>query len=77
MKIRIGVSNRHIHLKKEDFVKLFGNDNLEIDKELYQPGQFASKCKVTIKTDKNEINNVRIIGPFRSYTQIEISKTDA
>lgn len=77
MRVRIGVSNRHVHLKKEDFIKLFGNDNLEVDKELYQPGQFASKCKVTVKTTKNEIKNVRVIGPFRDYTQIEISRTDA
>lgn len=77
MKVRIGVSNRHVHLKKDDFIKLFGNIDLEIDKELYQPGQFASKCRVTIKTSKSELNNVRVMGPFRNYTQVEISKTDA
>lgn len=77
MNVRIGVSNRHVHLKKDDFVKLFGNIDLEIDKELYQPGQFASKCRVTIKTSKSELNNVRVMGPFRNYTQVEISKTDA
>ena len=77
MKVRIGVSNRHVHLTRDDFVKLFGNIDLEIDKELYQPGQFASKCRVTIKTSKSVINNVRVMGPFRNYTQIEISKTDA
>lgn len=77
MNVRIGVSNRHVHLKKDDFIKLFGNIDLEIDKELYQPGQFASKCQVTIKTSKSELNNVRVMGPFRNYTQVEISKTDA
>ncbi len=77
MNVRIGVSNRHVHLKKDDFIKLFGNIDLEIDKELYQPGQFASKCRVTIKTSKSELNNVRVMGPFRNYTQVEISKTDA
>ena len=77
MNVRIGVSNRHVHLKKDDFIKLFGNIDLEIDKELYQPGLFASKCRVTIKTSKSELNNVRVMGPFRNYTQVEISKTDA
>ncbi len=77
MKVRIGVSNRHVHLKKDDFIKLFGDINLDVDRYLYQNGQFASKCKVIVKTDKNEIKNVRVLGPFRDYTQIEISKTDA
>ena len=77
MKVRIGVSNRHVHLKKDDFIKLFGEVELIKDKDLYQPGLFASIYKVTIKTLKNEIKNVRVIGPFRDYTQIEISKTDA
>lgn len=77
MKVRIGVSNRHVHLKEEDFKKLFGDVILEKDKDLYQPNQFASIYKLTIKTLKNEIRNVRVLGPFRSYTQIEISKTDA
>ena len=70
MNVRIGVSNRHVHLKKDDFIKLFGNIDLEIDKELYQPGQFASKCRVTIKTSKSELNNVPVMGPFRNYTQV-------
>ena len=77
MKVRIGVSNRHVHLKKDDFIKLFGEVELIKDKDLYQPGLFASIYKVTIKTLKNEIKNVRVIGPFRDYKQIEISKTDA
>ena len=77
MNVRIGVSNRHVHLKKEDFIKLFGVDELIKDKDLYQPGQFASIHKVTIKTLKSEIKNVRVLGPFRNYTQIEISKTDS
>lgn len=77
MKVRIGVSNRHVHLKESDFIKLFGNVDLIKDKELYQPSQFASIYKVTIKTEKNEINNVRVMGPFREYTQVEISKSDA
>ena len=78
MKISVGVSNRHIHLKKEDLEVLFGvGYELSFYKELNQPGQFASLEKVTIKTEKDEISNVRILGPVRNYTQVEISKTDA
>lgn len=76
MKIKVGVSNRHVHLKQSDLDILFGKE-LTRQKDLSQPGQFASFEVVTIKTDKSEINNVRILGPVRDYTQIEISKTDA
>ena len=78
MEISIGVSARHVHIKKEDFEALFGSDvMLEPEKELTQPGQFASNNKVTIQTEKGSIPNVRILGPFRSYTQVELSLTDA
>ena len=76
--VQIGVSNRHVHLTEEDFKILFGNDAvLEKNKDLTQPGQFASTSTVTIKTEKDKIENVRVLGPIRKYTQVEISKTDA
>lgn len=76
--VKIGVSNRHVHLKESDFKILFGeNAFLEKNNDLTQPGEFASTSKLIIKTLKNEIPNVRVLGPFRSYTQVEISKTDA
>ena len=78
IEVKIGVSNRHVHLKEEDFKILFGNNfNLEKIKDLTQPGEFASNCKLTIKTEKDFIENVRVLGPLRNYTQVEISKTDA
>ena len=78
MEVKIGVSNRHVHLCERDFKILFGdNYELEVKKELVQPGEFASNSVVTIKTDKSEIGNVRVLGPLRSYTQVEISRTDA
>jgi len=78
MKVSIGVSNRHVHLTKEHLNILFGDGyELENKYNLNQPGQFASNSLVTIKTDKSEISNVRVLGPVRSYTQAEISKTDA
>lgn len=77
MIIPVGVSARHIHLTKENFIKLFGYEELTFLKDLTQPGLFASLETVTIKGSKNEINNVRILGPFREYSQVEISKTDS
>ena len=78
MKVSIGVSNRHIHLTQEHLEYLFGKGyKLKELKKINQPGQFASVETVTIKTEKSSIDNVRILGPIRNYTQIEISKTDA
>ena len=77
MKITVGVSARHIHLTKENFYKIFGYEELTKFKDIKQPGLFAAEETVTLKTDNYEINNVRILGPFREYNQAEISKTDA
>lgn len=78
MEVKIGVSNRHVHLCERDLKILFGdNYELEVKKMLVQPGEFASNSVVTIKTDKSEISNVRVLGSIRSYTQVEVSKTDA
>lgn len=78
MDIILGVSNRHIHLTKEDYELLFGKDKeLEVDRYLLQPEQFASFSYVDIRTEKNTIKHVRVLGPFRNYTQLEVSKTDS
>ena len=78
MKVSIGVSNRHVHLKQEHLNILFGeNFELKKIKDLNQPGQFMSESKLTIKTEKGSFDNVRVVGPVRDYTQVEISKTDA
>ena len=78
MKVSIGVSNRHVHLTREHLNILFGEGYELVKKnDLSQPGQYASTAVVTLKTDKSEINNVRVLGPVRDYTQVEISKTDA
>ena len=77
MKILVGVSNRHCHLTEDTYVQLFGNNKLEKHKDLVQPGEFASTSKIIIKKGDREIKEVRVLGPFRDYDQVEISKTDA
>ena len=77
LKTTVGVSNRHVHLSENDFKVLFGDATLTKLRDINQIGQFAANEVVCIKTDKNQIENVRIIGPLRTYTQVEISKTDA
>lgn len=78
MKVSIGVSNRHVHLNEKDLFILFGEGyTLKKHRDINQPGQFASKETVTILTEKGSIQNVRVLGPIRPYTQVEISKTDA
>ncbi|HYE67473.1 MAG TPA: phosphate propanoyltransferase [Anaerovoracaceae bacterium] len=76
--INVGISNRHIHLSEADKTILFGeNYKLTILKDLRQPGQFACKETVTIKGPKGEIENVRVLGPERKQTQVEISQSDS
>ena len=78
MKVTVGVSNRHVHLKQEDLEYLFGSGfELEEVRPINQPGQFASSSFVSIKGPKGVIEKVRILGPVRPYTQVEIAKTDA
>ena len=77
MKISVGVSNRHVHLTDEDYKLLFGDMPFTKRNDLNQPGMFASELTVTITGSKRSISDVRVLGPLRSYTQVEISKTDA
>lgn len=73
----VGISNRHVHLTSNTYKILFGDRKLEKLRDINQVGQFSSVDTVTLKTAKNEIKNVRVMGPFRKYNQVEISKTDA
>lgn len=78
MKIKVGISNRHIHLCKRDADILFGN-NYEFKKrnDLSQIGEYACEETVIISTDKYEFPHVRVMGPIREYTQVEVSLDDA
>ncbi len=76
-KIPVSGSNRHIHLSPSDLEILFGKGyQLAKMKDLSQPGQFAAKECVKIKTDKGEKDSIRILGPVRGKTQIELLASD-
>jgi len=78
IQIPVGVSNRHVHLTKEDVDILFGKGyNLTKKRDLSQMGQFACEEVVCIKNNDKIIEHVRVLGPIRKYTQVEIMKTDA
>ncbi|MBC2619907.1 MULTISPECIES: phosphate propanoyltransferase [Citrobacter] len=75
--IPLGISNRHIHLCTEDYVRLFPNQPISKKKWLLQPGQYAAEQTVTLVGPKGQLKNVRLLGPLRSASQVEISRTDA
>ena len=76
--VPIGVSARHVHLTQEHVEALFGPGYQLTKKKVLLGGQFASNEKVTIVCLKlRAIENVRVLGPVRKNTQVEISATDA
>ena len=77
--IPVGVSNRHIHLSVSDLETLFGvGYELTPMKDLSQPGQYACKEVLTIVgPSMRPIENVRVLGPVRKTSQVEISATDS
>ena len=77
--VPVGISNRHIHLSRQDCDILFGKGyELTHCKDLSQPGQYACKEVLTIiGPSLRSIENVRVLGPLRKQTQVEISRTDS
>ncbi|MGG1675331.1 phosphate propanoyltransferase [Neobacillus sp. NRS-1170] len=75
--VPIAASNRHIHLSPEHVERLFGRGyQLNKLKDLSQPNQFAAKETVTLIGPKGKIPNVRVLGPSRGNTQVEVSLFD-
>jgi putative phosphotransacetylase len=78
MNVPVGVSARHIHLSPAHIEVLFGEGYaLKEMKPLSQPGQFAAEETVAVYGNKGKFDKVRILGPARGATQLEISRTDA
>ncbi|MCI5593983.1 MAG: phosphate propanoyltransferase [Clostridia bacterium] len=76
--VKIGLSNKHLHLQKEHIEILFGKGHeLTPTKPLVQPGQFACEEKVDIVGPKNTLKGIRVLGPARPETQVEVAMTDA
>jgi putative phosphotransacetylase len=77
-KVVCSISVKHVHLCREHLDVLYGKDyEPVILKELYQPGNYAYKETVTVVGPKlNALQNVRILGPLRSKSQVELAKTD-
>ncbi len=75
--VKIGVSQRHIHLSREDLDTLFGEGYELTPKKVLMGKEFASNEVVTlVGPSLKAIENVRILGPVRKNTQVEISRTD-
>jgi putative phosphotransacetylase len=75
----VQASSRHMHVSREDMDVLFGpGAELTFDRALYQEGNFASKETVTIVGPRSRvISNLRILGPMRKQSQVELAFTDA
>ena len=76
MEVIIEISNRHVHLTKKVYDMLF-DEEMSVKKYLSQTGEFVSNQVVTLKANDVVIENVKVLGPFRDYNQVEISKKDA
>lgn len=76
--IPVGVSARHAHINKEHLEQLYGpGHELTVRAELYQPGNFAAEETVTVVGPRmRALESVRILGPLRNYSQVEIARTD-
>ncbi|HBT49838.1 MAG: Phosphate propanoyltransferase [Caldanaerobacter subterraneus] len=77
IEVPINVSGRHVHLSQEHIEALFGKGyTLTPIRDLMQPGEFAAKETVIVVGPKGILQSVRVLGPARKKTQVEVSKTD-
>ena len=77
-KVGVGISNKHVHLNEADLATLFGaGHKLTVKKQLSQPGQFAAEEMVDVVGPKGTLKGIRILGPTRKESQVELAMTDA
>jgi putative phosphotransacetylase len=77
-KVEVGISNKHVHLSEADLTKLFGaGHKLTLKKELKQPGQYAAEELVDVTGPKGTLKGIRVLGPTRKESQVELAMTDA
>ena len=75
--IRVSVSVRHAHLSKADVETLFGQGYVLAEKSrLYIDSEFAANETVNLIGPRGRVDNVRVVGPERAKTQVEISRTE-
>lgn len=76
LRIVVGVSNRHAHLSAEDLATLFGLEELTVYRRVRQPSDFAAEQTVSISGPRGTFPRLRLMGPCRAKTQVELSRTD-
>lgn len=76
-RVQVSVSNHHIHLTEEDFQTLFPGQKMTPFKPLKQPKEFASTSVADVVGPNGKISHVRVLGPCRSHSQVEISRSEA
>lgn len=75
--VPVGVSNRHVHLSLPDLEALFGSGyQLKVRNPLRQPGQYAAEETLLVAGPRGSFDRVRILGPVRKTTQVEVSASD-
>lgn len=75
--VPVGVSRRHVHLSDAHVRALFGVDALAVERHIRQPGQFAAVQRVDVVGPKGTIAGIRVVGPAREATQLELARSDA
>jgi len=77
VEVPLGVSRRHVHLSEADARALFGQAGLEVERVIRQPGQFAARQRVVVRGPRGQLDAVRVVGPARGETQVELARSDA
>lgn len=77
IEVPVGVSRRHLHLSEAHALALFGTAALDVHRPIRQPGQFAATQMVTAIGAEGRLEGVRVVGPARGETQLELACRDA